>query len=76
MKEKKTQGIMIYQDIPKVFTEEEIKCSTKQAFIEGEREKEKNWGSEEMGKSVQIFESGKHPEKSPRDACCRNARSK
>lgn len=61
MKEKKTQGSVIYQDIPKAFTEEEIKCSTKQAFFEGEREKERNWGSQEMGKLVQIFESGKHP---------------
>lgn len=42
MKEKKTQGSVIYEDIPKAFTEEEIKCSTKQAFFEGEREKERN----------------------------------
>lgn len=40
MKEKKTQGIMIYQDIPKVFTEEEIKCSTKQVFLRERKRKE------------------------------------
>lgn len=41
MKEKKTQGNGIYQDIPKAFTEEDIKCSTKQAFFffEGERKR-------------------------------------
>lgn len=39
MKEKKTQGSVIYQDIPKAFTEEEIKCSTKQAFFLRERER-------------------------------------